>query len=253
MSFGQFFWAWLARSFENSWDTAHNVRRVVDLLVAALVLRAVFGAFGTHAAHEGEPAMLVVAPLAAALLILLGSLVWFAYALYREEYDRRVRAERRLVPVLEIRGIEPVRVGDDHRRVIVHNVSDGRVRFRARLVEIRSSPPVRYPLPVPLAPTHGQTPYAEAEVEGGGDQPIDVFVDDGPPHQLGLLFVGNPPVAWQVPRDNRYALRICVYPVADGAVGACRWFDIVPQSDGGVIFTPAGANEAINPAAPAAG
>ena len=197
--------------------------------------------------------MLIVAPLAAALLILLGSLVWYAYALYREEYDSRVRAERRLVPVLEVRGVEPVRVGDDHRRVIVRNLSDGRVRFRARLVEIRSSPPVGYTLPVLLRPTHGQTPYAEAEVEGGGDQPIDVFVDQGPPHALGLLAMGNPPVPYPVPRDNRYELRICVYPVADGAVSACRWFYIVPQPDGGVIFTPAGANEAVNPAGPAAG
>ena len=252
MSFWRFFGGFFARVVERSLDAAHIVH-LVNLLVTALLL-ALSVYSGVHAAHEGrEPVTATLAPLTAAFLVFLWAWVWYAYSRYREEYDRRVHAERRLVPVLEIRGVEPVRVGDDHRRIIVHNLSDGRVRFRARLVEIRSSPTVGYPLPVPLAPTHAQSPYAEAEVEGGGDQPIDVFVDLGPPQQLGLLLVGNPPVACQVPRNNRYELRICVYPTADGAVSACRWFYIVPQPDGGVIFTPAGANEAVNPAAPAVG
>jgi hypothetical protein len=248
MPFWAFLWGWLSRSFGRSLDAAHNVRRVLDFLTALLVAR------GVLTAREGEPNVLTATYLVSAALILVGTLVWYAYALYREEYDARVRAEERLVPILEIRSVEPVRVGDDHRRVIVHNLSAGRVRFRARLVEIRSSPPVAYPLPVPLPPTHGQNPYAEAEVEGGGDHLIDVFVDqEGPPHPLGLLVVGNPVIALPIPRDNRYELRICVYPAADGAVSACRWFYIVPQPDGGVIFTPAGANEMVNPAAPAAG
>jgi hypothetical protein len=245
MSFGEFLRRWLTRSFNRSWDIAHIIRRVLDILVAYLVYR------GVLAAAAGEPPVVTATYFVSATLVLLGTLVWYAYALYREEYTARVLAEERLRPVLEIRGVEPV--SGDHRRVIVHNLSHGRVRFRARLVEIRSSPPVGYTLPVPLAPTHGQTPYAEAEVEGGGNQPVDVFVDPGPPHPLGLLVVGNPPVPYPIPRDNRYELRICVYPAADGAVSACRWFYIVPQRGGGVVFTPGGSNEAVNPAAVAAG
>ena len=247
MSFWAYFWGWLTQSFGRSLDIAHNVRRVLDFLAAWLVVR------GVRAAHEGEPVMLTATYLIAATLILLGTLVWYSYSHYREEYNRRMRAEERLRPLLELRGVEPVRAGEDHRRVIVHNLSAGRVRFRARLAEIRSSPPVGYPLPVPLAPTHAQEHGTEAEVEGGMDQPVDVFVDHGPPHHLGLLVVGYPPVPVEVPRDRGYDLRICVSPVADSAISACRWFSIVPQPGGGVIFTPAGANELINPAGPAAG
>jgi hypothetical protein len=248
MSFGAFLWGWLTRSFGRTLDIAHNVRRALDILVAWLVAR------GVVTAREGEPAVVTATYLVLAALVLLGTLAWYAHALYRDEHTARVRAEERLRPVLEIRGVEPVRVGDDHRRVMVHNLSAGRVRFRARLVEIRSSPPVGYALPVPLRPTHGEAHgETEGEVPGGEDQPVDVFADPGPPHALRLLVMGQPPVPLDVPRNRRYELRICVYPAADGAVSACRWFYIVPQPDGGVIFTPAGANEAVNPAAPAAG
>ena len=143
MSFWAYFWGWLTQSFGRSLDIAHNVRRVLDFLAAWLVVR------GVRAAHEGEPVTLTATYLIAATLILLGTLVWYSYSHYREEYNLRMRAEERLRPLLELRGVEPVRAGEDHRRVIVHNLSAGRVRFRARLVE--SDPPrlsgIRYRSP----------------------------------------------------------------------------------------------------------
>jgi hypothetical protein len=251
MSFWGFFCGFFTRVLERSLEAAHLVHLANVFVTAILLVLSLYS--GAHAVHEGSEPMTALAFLAAAFLVFLWAWIWYAYLRCREEYDRRVRAEARLAPVLEIQGVEPVRPGDDHRRVVVRNRSSGRLRFRARLAEIRSSPSVEYSLPVPLAPTHAPSPHAEAEVEGDGQQLIDVFVDPGPPQAIGLLLAGSPPVPLPVPRDRRYELRICVYPAVDGAVSTYRWFYIVPQPGGGIVFTADGAGEVANQAAPTAG
>src|SRR5262245_57623733 len=120
MSFWRFIRSSFTSAFRLSWHGGHLVHQTCVLLAGGLL---VFSAIrGVQAlSHEEEPKMLIVAPLVAAVLLFLGSLFWCAYSLYREEYDRRVAAEGRLVPVLEIRGIGPR--SDGHHRIRVHNSS----------------------------------------------------------------------------------------------------------------------------------
>jgi hypothetical protein len=250
MSFWQFLRNWFVSAFHRSWETGHIVHQLMVLASGLLLVRSAY--LGIHSfSHEGGgPEMSSVAPFAAAVGVLLASLVWYAYRLYRVEYNRRVAAEERMRPVLEITGIGPMT--GNHYRIRVRNLSRGRIRFRTRLEEIR--PDVGYAPPVPLRPTHGQSHgEAEAEVPGDAIQNVDVFVDPGPSHPLELLVMGNPALPHEIPRDRRYELRICVYPAVDGAVSVCRWFYIVPQPNGGVIFTADGSGEAVSPAGPSTG
>jgi len=161
-----------------------------------------------------------------------------SFRVWRKQRQERDAAVERLRPMLDIRGIGPM--SDGHHRIRIHNLSQGRICFRAMLVSTR--PAIGYPLPVLLRPTHGE-PHDEAEIPGGEDYLIDIFVDPGPPHPLMLLLMGNPPGGYPIPREERRELRICVYPVSDGAVRASRWFYIVPQPGGGVLFTPNGSGE----------
>jgi hypothetical protein len=249
MSFWRFLWGWFASAFRHSWEAGHVVHQLLVLTGGLLLACSAY--LGIHSlSREGGPEMPSVAPFVAAMAVFLASLVWYAYRLYRAEYDRRVAAEERMMPLLEIPGIGTV--SDGHYRIRVRNLSRARIRFRTRLVEIR--PDVGYPLPVPLRPTHGQSHgEVEAEIPGDATQDVDIFFDPGPPNPLGLLLMGNPPFQHNIPRGRRYELRICVYPAVDGAVSACRWFYIVPQADGRVIFTADGTGAPVTQAAASSG
>jgi hypothetical protein len=181
-------------------------------------------------------------PLWAAGVVLVIGIILAIYLAGNYTHGERMRLARQLRPVLTIRGIGPTSNG--HYRIQVHNESQVQIRFRTKLIEIR--PDIGYPLPVLMQPTHGQ-PHDEAEVPGGGNQPVDVFVDHGPPNPLGLKLMGNPPCEHPIRRDRRYEIRICVSPIAEHAVPTYRWFYIVPQPDGSVVFTPNGAGELARP------
>ena len=185
-------------------------------------------------------------------LILVLTVLWACFLSWRDLQRRCNQLAERLRPKLTIVGISHSAPTDDHRRIRVHNGSGTILRFRARL--LRTSPPIPYPLPVDLQPTHCSGTDTEAEIGPDQDQPVDVFVQrpltqannpgcDPPvivvdpnrhPH---LKLMGNPPVLWHIPRDHRIELLIGVYPLTEEGETDQRWFYIVPQRNGEVIFT----------------
>jgi hypothetical protein len=157
-----------------------------------------------------------------------------SFRVWQNERRAREVAEARLRAKLRISGVALFQPSDDHRRVLVRNLTGKSVRFRAKLLETR--PKIQYILPVHLRPTHGQE-YEEMSVEANGVQPVDVFVDCGAPKPLFLLLMGNPPYGYQLCRKERLELCIGVYPTSEEGEGDQHWFYIVPQPDGSVIFT----------------
>jgi hypothetical protein len=97
MSFWQFLKTWFTRAFHNSWGAVEIVHKACILFTALPLLLSLFVVFGVRASsHEEEPKVLILAPLVAAILVFLVSLVLHAYRLYREEYDRRAAREEQL-------------------------------------------------------------------------------------------------------------------------------------------------------------
>jgi len=170
-----------------------------------------------------------------------------------EQYRERLRLAERLRPKIEIRGVASRPPTDDHHRILVHNNTGRRIKFRAKLRETK--PPLKYPLPVALQPTHCQGVETLGETGPDDNHPVDVFLDapiqhlpplggeltpeeaaDTGPHTR-LILMGNPTYLQEIPRDERIELLIGVYPVSEEGDSEERWFFIVPQHDGSVIFT----------------
>jgi hypothetical protein len=166
--------------------------------------------------------------------------ITMAVAIFRagknEHQERRKLAER-LKPKLEICGV--AEIVDDHRRIDVLNLTDRRIYFRARLV--RTEPPLKdYPLPVSLQPTHCQDNETLGEIGPRDHARVDVCTDLEGAAGIRLKLMGNPPYPYQWPRDKRIELLISVYPVDEDGQAKRRWFYLVPQPNGSMIFTPDG-------------
>src|SRR5262245_64895685 len=117
MSFWQFLRTWFTSVLHWSWHGGHLIHQTCVFLTAGLLIATAI--LGVHASsHHEEPITLVVAPLVGAILLFFVSLVGFAYRIYRDEYNRRIAAGQRLVPVWGIRGIGPR--SNSHYRIMVH-------------------------------------------------------------------------------------------------------------------------------------
>ena len=153
-------------------------------------------------------------PAWAAWVFLISGIIMAIYFAGRDTHGERRKLAEKLKPKLRIAGIGPP--SHDHRRIIVHNLAGKTIRFKVRLLEIK--PKIDYALPVGLQPTHSQL-LDEAEIEAGGKQPVDVFVDSDVGNEIGLKLMGNPPCLFKIARDQRHELLICVYPVSEWLFG----------------------------------
>jgi hypothetical protein len=176
-------------------------------------------------------------PVWLALVFIVTGVALAIYLAGRKEHRERMKLYEQLRPKLTITGVGPH--SSDHRRIMVRNLTGKTIRFRTKLVA--SKPPLpSYPLPVGLQATHSQEFSDESEVGPYGDQPVDVFVDAGPPHPIQLKMLGNPPCLYGMPRDQRLEIQLFVYPISESGEGVKRWFYLVPQRDGSVVFGPDG-------------
>lgn len=121
MSFWKFVGLWFARAFEFSWKGGHIVHQICVYLSGFLVLLSIW-----LGVHGGEPNMLIAAPLMGAILIFLAGLVWQAYKLYRDEFDKRHDLEKKLAASFRI---------EDARRVAVKKEWEQLTRSEQAAVE----------------------------------------------------------------------------------------------------------------------
>jgi hypothetical protein len=162
--------------------------------------------------------------------------IWLAG---QSTHTKRCELEERLKPKLEIVGVSPSGIGDDHRRILVHNLTGKTVRFGARLIEVK--PRIPYQLPVDLQITHSGY---KGQIEANGNQSVDVFIDFSVipglwnsqqlQYGLGLCFPGNPYV---ISKLHRWEVLVRVYPTSEEGGSDERWFYVIPQQNGSVIFT----------------
>jgi hypothetical protein len=176
------------------------------------------------------------------VIVGLASLIFAAYRVWKISDDALDEANGKLNPKVRILGVAPDPVGDDYRRIQVQNLTATAVRFKAKLLETK--PAISFHLPVNLRGTH--VPEGDdIEVEPNGKHSVDVFIDcsiypqayQKMAGQLALVLSGNPLILFRVPRGERLELRICVFPISAPGGEDARWFYIVPQSDGTVVFT----------------
>jgi hypothetical protein len=195
-------------------------------------------------------------PMWLALAVFLTSIFLAVYLAGRGEHQRRLALERRMRPALEISGVAHHAPTDDHRRVRVRNVSARTMRFSVRL-DATEPADIGHHVPADLR-VSGQTTRGPFEIPAGAEQLVDVFIDRGPREPLRLVLMGATDAAHehQIPRERRYELKILAYPAfsqEEVSAAVARWFYIVPQSDGGVIFTADGVRPVITPAGSATG
>jgi len=165
-----------------------------------------------------------------------------SFRVWRKSYRAKQDILKTLETKLRIEGVE--RAGSDTYRVVVRNLSMKVIRFRTSLVEIR--PSIDHPLPIILQPTHADAMSDIAEVAGGGAHRVGVFTDHGRTGSLELRAAHLPPSSVMIQRGGRYEFQLCVYPVVtngEPSIAAYRWVYIVPQLDGGIIFTANGEAE----------
>src|SRR5262245_48880862 len=166
MSFWRFLGSWLAGALYSGWATADIVHRICLLVGGALVV------LSAHAAaREGEPEMLIAAPLIVAVVVVAGSLVYHAYRLYKDEFNVRAQFQEWFTPKLEFAGIGEQTHGVHRARI--RNLSAQSIWFVTRMIEIR--PSIGIALPFVLKPTHRSG--EETEAIGGQYATVDVFAD----------------------------------------------------------------------------
>lgn len=231
MPFWTFVGNWLKRVLYGGWDAVDIIHRFVffgGCLAAALLLARV------EPRGEGPEVQIEAVGLLAGLIV--ASLAFHAYRLYREQFDKRAELERQLTPRLEFNGVD--RANGYYQRIRVRNLSAVSIRFKTRLC--KTTPSVACPLPVLVQATHGQNDGI-AEVDGGQDCPIDIFVDPGKPAELLLLLISNNAnLPIQLDRKQRHELILSVTEAHDCGTTTYRRYYIVPQSDGSVILTDGG-------------
>ncbi len=166
----------------------------------------------------------------------IACLVITSYSIWAKEHEARESAEQKLKPLLEIAGVGPT--DGQIYRIRIRNLSSGSIRFVVKLVDIR--PNDGFVLPENFQPIIGEE-QKEVEVHGDGERPVDIFASMG----YCLKLINAEPWDGRLRRGERYELRICVHPVGDGAIPALRWFYIVPQADGSVVFTADGSGELV--------
>jgi len=226
MSLWAFVANWLKRVLYAGWDIGDIAHRA---LFWGLLITAFFTA--RHADPEGEHDML---NLAAALVFvaIVASLVYCAWRLCKEEYDKRMELEAYLTPKLEFAGVGEKSHGIN--RVRVRNLSVHSLWFKAVLTRV--TPPIDgVATPFVLQPTHRRG--EEGDIIGGEYGTADVFVD----YKTSLrMLPGSPVGAPEFPIKDRYELIICAS--CQGCPPVYRRYYIVKRSDGegGVIFTDGG-------------
>jgi hypothetical protein len=166
----------------------------------------------------------------------VGGIIVAVYLAGNYTHNERMKLADRLKPKPRILGIGPTT--HNWRRIKVHNLTGRTIRFKAKLHTTK--PPLDYPLPVHLQPTHCQLTDNVGEVAPNGEESVDIFIDEGPPHDIRIKLMGNPPCEFPISRAKRTELQVLVYPVSEAGEGVYRWFYIVPQPDRSVIFTPDG-------------
>ena len=189
--------------------------------------------------------------------VFVGGIVLAPVAAAKGLYDKWVGLVHRLRPKLEIRS--GTRRGKDRWRIRVFNPTDSTVRFGALLEGV--DPPIDYRTPARLQITGSPLPYRESDIQAKGEAYVDVVLHSqlpltftevlarGPepgsqsPTALRIVFLSaeDPPGIVKV-ETKRYEIVICVFPVHPSEGNAARRkFYIIPQSDGTVMLSDAGA------------
>ena len=173
-------------------------------------------------------------------LILVIGIIWAIWLAGQFTHKERKRLSDQLKPKLEINPVPVTQVGICPYRITVRNLSSAAIRFGATLDAIE--PPINHAVPVRLQLANTTNPRLEADIPGNGTHEVDVFIDIKPGNNLGLFLathdcVGNNRPLW-IPR-TQYKIRICAFALFQ-AGAAFHSFYIIPQADGGIIFSDAG-------------
>jgi len=168
-------------------------------------------------------------------------LIVCAFRVWQKESHEHEKTKERIRTKLIIVGVAKHPLGDDHRRIMIHNKTSKEIEFRAKLVETK--PDLGLVLPLNLQPTHNQETNPIGKIGPNDTQPLDVLVDWGVQNNIGIKLMGNPPNIHCFPRNMRLELLISVYPTSEEGEADRRWFYIVPQYDGSVILTANGSSK----------
>jgi hypothetical protein len=210
---------------------AHGVWALTGSVLA--VILAVLSIFG------------ITLPVWVAWLLLVAGVVTSVYLAGLDTHNKRLALADKLNPKLEILGITQRNEANNHWRIKIHNPCAVSMRFSVQLESI--SPPPRgqgdhLAIPAFLQLTYTIPPHKESEIPAGGHHLVDVFVDTphGAADKIGMLTVGHidghPP---PMPRV-RYEIVVCAFPLsAFGGAATRRSFFIIPQQDGGMVFSDA--------------
>jgi hypothetical protein len=158
------------------------------------------------------------------------------YRAWGDERASVIELQKRLKPKLQISGLGPSGPKNlNYRRIMVKNLCDKNVQFACRL--LKTKPELSgYPLPTYLQPTHNPNHERIGSISPRGEHPVDVFLDDPASPDITLLLLGATVQPCVIPKKWRVELLISVYPSSEDGEGDERWFYIVPQLDGSVIF-----------------
>lgn len=86
MSPTEFFWNAIKRSVHGAWHLGHTVHFLIILFAGTCIW------IGWHF----EERKVIVLPVAVLVIAVVGGLLWHAYVIYREEFEKRLDAEKRL-------------------------------------------------------------------------------------------------------------------------------------------------------------
>jgi hypothetical protein len=164
------------------------------------------------------------------------------FSAWNERDEEASRLKEELAPKLEIASVPTGRTSAEHRRIVVHNLSNTVIRFGARLEAIE--PPIDHAVPVRLQLTNTPLPHLEADIPSYGQHSVDVFVEvPGGHRNLGLLLATDYCVTTNIPfyiPRQRYMIRISAFSIGTSGAAAHRSFHIIPQLDDSIIFSDAG-------------
>jgi hypothetical protein len=215
--------AWL--SFHFAWEIGHRTHALIIVIAGACVV----------AGLRFEEHELIAAP----FIVLLGSFIagvlWFAYAIYRDEnakHEEAVAAKKKAIAEVEQRLIPSVEISDDQVErqdnscvLRIKCLSKTACRFGVDLVAI-SPLPNRFDtlLPIPMPNPNGPGQRL-TNIQGEGIQVVVVF-ESYDQHQQHLVPPGLDPVPL---RKGTY--NVTLVPFAEGgASGKPRTFRI--ENDG---------------------
>jgi uncharacterized integral membrane protein len=168
-------------------------------------------------------------------VILAATIIFAILRAGQEQYRGRLELAEKLKPKLEILGVAPIVPGDNYRRIMVKNKTHKTIRFRATLLP-DSKTSIKFTLPVDLQPTHCLHGDTVGEIGPNLPHSVEVFIDVSAHSKTVILLMGSGhKLPW--PSNQRLELYIGVYPIDESGEADRRWFYIVPQADGTVVFT----------------